>query len=107
MHTATAKPVLLRAAVQTNLNVDLQVLRHEKFAQSSGDAPESVGDLIIFDMDHQDPIDKEVGNTKVFCQDASRFALSPVDALQPHMRSAIDKVLDRELRSGADEADGK
>ena len=103
MHTATSKPAILRPALRDNLGVELHVLRHEKFAaemgdgSSSGAAPESLGDLIIFDMDWKD-VTKETGNTKVFCQDPAKFELGSLDALQPGIRAALDQVLALELR---------
>ena len=104
MHTATNKPALLRPKLRANLGVDLRVLRHEKFLQghaSSGEgeaaeAAESVGDLIIFDMDKAD-VEKEVGNVKVFCQDPTNYDIAPFESLAPEMRAAVDRMLALEL----------
>lgn len=100
MHTATAKPALLRDRLRDRWPVvELKVLRHEKFAAGGEGAepPESLGDLIIFDMDRAD-VTNATGNSKVFCQDAASFHLGGVDDLDPSIRDALDQVLTNELR---------
>jgi hypothetical protein len=64
--------------------------------QSAPAAPESVGDLIIFDMDKAD-VTKPTGNTKVFCQTPANFTIAAFDSLSSDMRAAVDAVLAREL----------
>lgn len=101
MHTATPKPALLRTAVRERLKLELRVLRHEKFlGEKSGEAapaaPESVGDLIIFDIDVSDTV-KPTGNTKVFCQDPKGYQLSAYASLPEAMREAVNGMLAREL----------
>jgi len=88
MHTATPKPALLRAEVRSRLGLELRVMRHEEFAQGS----ESVGDLIIFDMDKSD-VEKETGNRKVFCQDPGNYKIEHFDGLADDMKAAVDRML--------------
>ena len=88
MHTATPKPALLRTEVRSRLGVELRVMRHEEFAQGA----ESVGDLIIFDMDKSD-VTKETGNRKVFCQDPANYKIAPYDGLADDMKVAVDRML--------------
>merc|ERR1712098_193579 len=79
MHTATWKPGLLRGRDRDLFGVELRVIRHEAFLE--GDRkfdPESMGDLVIFDIDRAD-VRKETGNTKVFCQESTNY---DVDALE-------------------------
>ena len=92
MHTATPKPALLRTEVRATLGVELKVVRHEQFAAGA----ESVGDLIIFDMDMSD-VTKELGNHKVFCQDPSNYTIAPLSTLSDEMKAAIDKMLSAQL----------
>lgn len=125
MHTATPKPALLRVEVlpirglearpqmkrhvkpcgsrvrtpctagqvRARLGLELRVVRHEEFAQGS----ESAGDLIIFDMDKAD-VEKETGNTKVFCQDPSSYKIAPFDGLADEMKAAVDRMLALQLK---------
>lgn len=93
MHTATPKPALLRPAVRERLGVELRVLRHEAFAGGS----ESEGDLIIFDMDRSD-VEKETGNTKVFCQNPANYSIAPFASLPPEMRAAVRRMLELQLK---------
>jgi len=99
MHTATNKPGLLRTEVRSRLGLELKVVRHD--AELAGSAEEqeveSVGDLIIFDMNFKD-VTTEVGNTKVFCQNPSGFMLSGLETLLPDIGQALEQVLDRELK---------
>ena len=91
MHTATSKPALLRPQL-SELGVTLKVVRHEQFASGA----ESVGDLIIFDMDKAD-VSKETGNTKVFCQDPANYSIAPFDTLSDEMRAAVDRMLEQQF----------
>ena len=99
MHTATPKPALLRASIETKLGMKLAIMRHDaKLAgDSGGGAVESEGDLIIFDMDWRD-VNKSVGNTKVFCQWTANLELGPLDTLDEGMLAALDTVLSAECR---------
>lgn len=92
MHTATPKPALLRQKVRALLHVELSVRRHEAFASDA----ESVGDLVIFDMDQAD-VHKPTGNTKVFCQDPASYSLAPYESLAPEMHAAVRQMLEKEL----------
>jgi len=92
MHTATPKPALLRAEVKARLGVEFRVMRHEVFAA----AAESLGDLIIFDLDKSD-VRKETGNTKVFCQEAKNYSVLPFDTLSDEMKAAVMHMLAVEL----------
>ena len=100
MYTATNKPALMRPEVRSRLGIELRILRHEKFLEAQEGQPneqtESMGDLIIFDMDWKDS-SKDTGNTKVFCQNPSGFTLNTLDALMPSMDAALGQVLQREL----------
>ena len=69
------------------------MVRHEEFAQGS----ESAGDLIIFDMDKAD-VEKETGNTKVFCQDPASYKIAPFDGLADEMKAAVDRMLALQLK---------
>jgi hypothetical protein len=94
MHTATPKPALLRQQLKTRLGITLRIFRHEKFL----DQPtESVGDLIIFDI-NRDDVKKEVGNSNVFCQDINNYVLSPFDSLHASLRKAVDNMFDFEFK---------
>ena len=57
---------------------------------------ESEGDLIIFDMDKSD-VTKEVGNTKVFCQDPASYSIAPFESLAPEMQAAVREMLAKQL----------
>lgn len=92
MHTATPKPALLREELRSKLGVELRVLRHEEFAGGN----ESVGDLIIFDMDKAD-VTKDTGNTKVFCQDPAKYNVAPYGTLPEEMKAAVSKMLELQL----------
>ena len=84
-----------RSAIDWKLSVKRCLLAVMSTAE--GGAVESEGDLIIFDMDWKD-VGADVGNTKVFCQDASKFNLEPVDALDTNIRAALDTLLAKELK---------
>ena len=79
----------------------VRVIKHDA-SLSSGQAEEaavveSVGDLIIFDMDKGD-VSKEAGNTKVFCQDPLNYSvLDDVAALPEAVRAAVDQVFELEF----------
>ena len=93
MHTATPKPALLRVQLRSVLNLEVKVVRHEAFASGS----ESVGDLIIFDMDKADTA-KETGNTKVFCQNPENYEIAEYETLSEPMKQAVDTMLAAQLK---------
>ena len=86
--------------VRSRLGLSLKVLRHEAFAAAGA---ESVGELIIFDMDRSD-VSKEVGNTKVFCQDPANYQLAPYETLSAEMKAAVRQMLELELHPAAADA---
>ena len=101
MKTATPKPGLDRQRLASTLGLAVRVIKHDA-SLSSGQAEEaavveSVGDLIIFDMDKGD-VSKEAGNTKVFCQDPLNYSvLDDVAALPEAVRAAVDQVFELEF----------
>ena len=50
------------------------------------------GDLIIFDMDKAD-VHKEMGNTKVFCQDPKNYTIAEFGSLSEEMQAAAEEML--------------
>lgn len=88
MHTATPKPALLRNSLRDELGVELKIVRHEEFAGGA----ESAGDLIIFDMDKAD-VHKEMGNTKVFCQDPKNYTIAEFGSLSDEMQAAVSEMM--------------
>ena len=95
MHTATPKPALLRGEVRSRMGVEIKVLRHEAFAEQA----ESVGDLIIFDMDKAD-VTQETGNTKARRLTRRSCASPPTHPGQPMSRhtgllSGLGQLRDR------------
>jgi len=94
MHTATPKPAILRTELAERVGLELRVLRHEKFVEgeAEGEPVESVGDLIIFDIDVSD-VTKPTGNTKVFCQNPGAYTISAYSSLPHRMRLGVDKLL--------------
>ena len=100
MKTATPKPGFDRRKLASVLALTIRVLKHD--TALSGQAQEaavveSVGDLIIFDIDKGD-VSKEAGNTKVFCQDPSNYSISDdVSAELPEaMQAALELVFEAE-----------
>jgi len=93
MHTATAKPGLLRKKIELRLNLNLRVLRHEKFLDED---QVSEGDLVIFDMNPTD-LRAEVGNQNVFCQDPEKFTIAPFSEMNEKYIAAVDDMIDFEV----------
>lgn len=96
MDTSTLKPALLRPRVRELLGVELRVMRHDAHLADGGPT-ESLGDLVIFDIDHANPTGTEVGNSKVFCQCPSNYDVGEFAALSADQRNAVQLMLEIEF----------
>ena len=71
------------------MGVELRVVRHEAFAEGA----ESIGDLIIFDIDKSNVMShRSNANTKVFCQDPSKYKILPYAELSADFKAAVDRM---------------
>ena len=70
-------------------------MRHEEFAGGA----ESVGDLVIFDMDKAD-VSVETGNVKVFCQNPANYTIAPYASLSDDMKAAVERMLALQFVAG-------
>lgn len=93
MHTATAKPGLLRKKIELSLSLNLRVLRHEKFLDED---QISEGDLVIFDINPAD-VRADVGNQNAFCQDPEKFTIAPFSEMDEKYIAAVDEMMDFEV----------
>lgn len=96
MDTSTLKPGLLRAQVREIIGAELRVMRHDAHLAHESEK-ESRGDLILFDIDHANPIGTDVGNSKVFCQCPSNYDVGDYARLSIAQRKAVDQMLQEEF----------